>query len=116
PYLVHYPGVVVLRGRPRGIERLIARARLVVTPHVVKVETLQDEYPGAVVRFAPAGVVPRIEHGDVRIALEWPPTGDAPTLALAGMAAGKPVIVFESEESADWPALNPQTWQSRGLG
>jgi hypothetical protein len=52
----------------------------------------------------------------VTIALEWPPTGDAPTLALAGMAAGTPVIVFESEESADWPALNPQTWQPRRAG
>ena len=43
-------------------------------------------------------------------------TDDALTTALSGMAAGKPVIALESEYTADWPALNPQTWQPRGAG
>ena len=34
--------------------------------------------------------------------------------ALAGMAAGRPLIVFETEATADWPTLDPQTWQQRG--
>ena len=115
PYLVHYPGVVVLRGRPHGTHRLLRSARLIVTPHSSMVEALQDEHPHAHVRYAPAGI--EAVHGgqdDVVRALEWPPSGDALTEALAGMAAGKAVVVFETEETADWPALNPQTWQPRG--
>jgi hypothetical protein len=30
------------------------------------------------------------------------------------MAAGKAVVVFETEHTAGWPALDPQTWQPRG--
>ena len=47
------------------------------------------------------------------LTLEWPPKGDAPTPALAAMSAGKAVVAFETEETADWPALNPQTWKPR---
>jgi hypothetical protein len=32
------------------------------------------------------------------------------------MAAGKPVIVFETLVTAGWAALDPQTWQPRGFG
>ena len=32
------------------------------------------------------------------------------------MAAGKPVVVLETAGTADWPALDPQTWQPRGPG
>ncbi|MDA1184771.1 MAG: hypothetical protein O2930_09025 [Acidobacteria bacterium] len=55
-----------------------------------------------------------LEEADVLIALHWPPHGEPQTPALAAMAAGKPVIVFESASSARWPALDPQTWQPRG--
>jgi hypothetical protein len=32
------------------------------------------------------------------------------------MAARKPLIVLETTSTADWPALDPQTWQPRGFG
>ena len=54
-----------------------------------------------------------LDHADVVIAMGWPP-GDDSTLAIAGMAAGKAVVVFETEHTAGWPALDPQTWQPRG--
>jgi hypothetical protein len=50
---------------------------------------------------------------DIIIAVAWPPA-DEPTVALAAMAAGRPVIVMETESTAGWPALDPQTWQPRG--
>jgi hypothetical protein len=117
-YLVHYPGIVILRGRPFRSDRLL-RSALIVTPHSTAMETLQDEFPDARIRFAPAGIRPPSPlrgfgaAGDVVAALDWPVQGDAPIAALAGMAAGKTVIMFETEETADWPALNPQTWQPR---
>lgn len=113
PYLVHYPGIVLLRGRPHRSDHLLQSARLIVTPHSAAVDTLQDAYPDAPVRFAPAGVREAEGLGEVVVTLEWPVTGDALTIALAGMAAGKAVVVFETEEAADWPALNPQTWRPR---
>lgn len=115
-YLVHYPGIVILRGRPVRSHRLSPSARVVVTAHQSAVEALQDEFPDARVRFAPAGIREAQSDVDVIAALDWPPTGDVPLTALAGMAAGKTVIVFETEETADWPALNPQTWQPRDVG
>ena len=54
-----------------------------------------------------------VQRADVVISLPWPSRGDPQTPALATMAAGKPVIVFESTASAGWPALDPQTWQPR---
>jgi hypothetical protein len=115
-YLVHYPGIVVLRVWPRrSTRRLLHSARLVVTPHSALVETLLDEHEEIPVRYAPPAVAAPAASDDIVVALEWPPSGDAPTRALGGMAAGKPVIVFETAETADWPALNPQTWQPRGM-
>jgi hypothetical protein len=93
---------------------MLRTAKLIVTPHAAMVQTLQDMYPNAGVRFAPAGIAPKAHDArEVHEVLHWPPTGDALTDALAAMAAGKAVVVFETEETADWPALNPQTWQSR---
>jgi len=54
-----------------------------------------------------------INDADIVVAMSWPPA-DELTLALAGMAAARPVIVFETESTAGWPALDPQTWQPRG--
>jgi hypothetical protein len=54
-----------------------------------------------------------LENADVLIAVTWPPP-DEQTMALAGMAAGRAVIVLETEGTAGWPALDPQTWQPRG--
>ena len=54
-----------------------------------------------------------LEDADILVAVTWPPA-DELTMALAGMAAGRAVIVLETESTAGWPALDPQTWQPRG--
>jgi hypothetical protein len=54
-----------------------------------------------------------LAKANVIIAVAWPPA-DELILALAGMAARRPVIVMETESTAGWPALDPQTWQPRG--
>src|SRR5262245_11774621 len=54
-----------------------------------------------------------LENADILIAITWPPAAEL-TRALAGMAAGRAVIVLETESTAGWPALDPQTWQPRG--
>ena len=56
-----------------------------------------------------------LRDADVILALPWPTSGEPQTPALAGMAAGKPVVVFDMEATADWPSLDPQTWRPRGL-
>jgi hypothetical protein len=57
-----------------------------------------------------------LREADIVVAMRWPPFGEPETAALAGMAAGKPVIVMETETTADWPAYDPQTWRSRASG
>jgi hypothetical protein len=52
---------------------------------------------------------------DVAIAPGWPPYHGAPTAVLAALAAGKAVVTMEMEATADWPAIDPQTWRPRGL-
>jgi hypothetical protein len=54
-----------------------------------------------------------LDKADVVIATSWPPS-DELTMALAGMAASRTVIVLEIESTAGLPALDPQTWQPRG--
>jgi hypothetical protein len=54
-----------------------------------------------------------LDTADVVIAITWPPA-DEVTMALAGMAAARAVVVLETEGTAGWPALDPQTWLSRG--
>jgi hypothetical protein len=55
-----------------------------------------------------------MQRADVILALHWPGYGNPQTLALAAMGSAKPVIVLETEASADWPMLDPQTWRARG--
>ena len=57
-----------------------------------------------------------LSHCDVVIAPGWPPMHHTPTAVLAGMAAGKAVVTTETEATAEWPAVDPQTWRPRGLG
>ena len=57
-----------------------------------------------------------IQRADVILTLHWPGFGKAQTFVLAAMGSGKPVVALETEASADWPMLDPQTWRSRGLG
>jgi hypothetical protein len=52
---------------------------------------------------------------DLVIALMWPAADSPATAALAAMAAGKTVVTYDLEVTADWPALDPQTWRPRGL-
>jgi hypothetical protein len=59
---------------------------------------------------------PALPACDVLLALACPRPEHAVVPALAGMAVGKPVVVLETAITADWPVLNPQTWQPRGLG
>ena len=55
-----------------------------------------------------------LQDADVIVSLPWPVTNDSQASALAAMAARKPVIVLETTSTAEWPALDPQTWQPRG--
>jgi hypothetical protein len=85
-------------GRLDVVHRAIARAR-------------DAGAHAALMEGAPERV---LKEADVVVALHWPPQGNPQVLPLAAMAAGKPVIVFESAANAGWPALDPQTWQPRG--
>lgn len=195
PYLLHYPGITLLRSlslresraaalaRERRLDDYRAEAvfsgdgrllrapllasRMTVVAHTADAEALQADVPGACVRFAPVGVVDAATtpssssggvvvavvdgsdetvalrafdraraagapvllrggadadtcnadacvRGDIIIAARWPPSGTPDMAALAAMAAGKPVIVMETETTADWPAYDPQTWRPRG--
>jgi hypothetical protein len=50
---------------------------------------------------------------DVVVALRWPLRGRPLVSALRGMAGGKATIVAETCSTAEWPALDPQTWRVR---
>ena len=139
-------------------------ARLVVMPHRLVADALQDEYPDVRIRYAPLPVqdverderrrvraavtfgmvatdsvdVARraVDHArqsgasaalivdtaerivrdaDVVLALQRPVFGKPRTLALGAMSGSKPVVVPETDATADWPLLDPQTWQPRGM-
>jgi hypothetical protein len=55
-----------------------------------------------------------IDACDIVLALTWPAHGESLMAALAGLAAGKPVVLFDVEAAAQWPSLDPQTWRQRG--
>jgi hypothetical protein len=129
-YAVHYPGVVLLRGLPRHDRALLA-SRLVVVPHEPGARAIADDCPGTRVRTLVPGVEPLPDDFDDRAgsarprhdapadgpailtALRWPPDGGALAYALSGFAAGRAVLVFDGPETADWPSLDPQTWEPR---
>jgi len=56
-----------------------------------------------------------LARADVVIAPAWPPFHSPSTPVVAAMAAGKAVITVETEATAEWPAIDPQTWRPRGL-
>src|SRR5688572_7511555 len=56
---------------------------------------------------------PAEPDADVVVALRWPLQGRPLVSALRGMAGGKPTIVAETYSTAEWPALDPQTWRVR---
>lgn len=51
---------------------------------------------------------------DVVLSLAWPADGDSLAPILDAMRRRTAVIAFEIEATADWPALDPQTWHPRG--
>ncbi len=81
---------------------------------------LRARLAGADVELLTAAVTDRalreadVREADVIVALGWPPRAEPPAEALIGMAARRPVIVYETEATAGWPALDPQTWRPRG--
>ena len=89
----------LLTGRADIVERAAARARTSYAAIDIVVGTAAEI----------------LDQADVVIALAWPPPAGPPAAALAGLAAGKPVIVFETLATAGWPALDPHTWQPRGF-
>jgi glycosyltransferase involved in cell wall biosynthesis len=56
-----------------------------------------------------------LERADVVIVPAWPPFHAPLTPLFAAMAAGKAVITMETEATAEWAAIDPQTWRPRGL-
>ncbi len=59
-----------------------------------------------------ARALPR--DAQVVVAIGRPALGATLVAALAGLAAGIPMIVAETGDTAAWPALDPHTWQPRG--
>lgn len=88
-------------GTPGAVERAIARARQAgARLELTRVATVD----AAAMRDA-----------DVIVATRWPSLGRPLLAALTGAAAGKAIVVAETESTAGWPALDPQTWQPRAL-
>ena len=113
-YLPHYSDVAWLRTLAHAGRATQHSARMLIAPHQSAAMALRDQFPDMRVAVAPVGVAAARACGDVVTAMRWP-AGDEPDVAaLSGMAAGQPVITFEMESTADWPALDPQTWRPRG--
>ena len=53
---------------------------------------------------------------DIVISVAWPWTGEPATEPLLAMAAARPVVTLETVGTAEWPALDPQSWRPRGTG
>jgi hypothetical protein len=83
------------------LHRAVARARSAGASAVVSAGEPIDE---------------ALKNADVLVSLAWPAVAGMQAAALAAMAARIPVVVLETTHTADWPALDPQTWTSRGFG
>ena len=127
-YAVHYPGLISMPGdRPRGVGSAEAapplpppapadrplrvalvgqRAAAAVTRAIARARDLGTRLELADGESAPTA-------SDIVLALAWPSGGESLAPALAAMAAGQPVVVYEVEATAGWPALDPQTWRPR---
>jgi hypothetical protein len=75
-------------------------------------DRLRASTPGIEVLAGQPDVV--LAQADVVVAVEWP-GGEWPMAALAAMARGAAAIVLETAATADWPTLDPQSWQPRAL-
>jgi hypothetical protein len=56
-----------------------------------------------------------VRQADVILTLPCSGYGGPQTVAIAAMACGKAVVVPETDVSADWPVLDPQTWHPRAF-
>jgi hypothetical protein len=80
--------------------RAVGRAHELGTHPVVSVEAPPDRM---------------LQDADVLVWLTWPPAHEPHELVLAAMTARKPVVVLDTSATAEWPALDPQTWHTRGF-
>lgn len=85
--------------RVDAVRRALARAQAAGAPAALMADASSER----VVRDA-----------DVVLTLSWPASGESQALARAAMAEGRPLIALETVLTADWPALDPQTWRPRG--
>ena len=102
---------VITTGDPRDrlavVHRALQRAR----------EAGASADPAPIDLYVDADARQVLALSDVVLALQWPTMGAPLVPAIAGMAAGRAVVVFDTAETADWPSLDPQTWRERrGFG
>ncbi|NOT24778.1 MAG: hypothetical protein HOP16_01635 [Acidobacteria bacterium] len=55
-------------------------------------------------------------NADLVVSVAWPWAGEPAIETLVAMAAAKPVVTLETVGTAEWPALDPQSWRPRGPG
>lgn len=89
-------------------------SRVTVVAHAAVAESLAADYPSTNVRAIGPGVdrVPA-NRDEVVWAARWPVHGAPLVDALKGFAAGRPVVVFDGPETADWPSVDPHDWRPR---
>jgi hypothetical protein len=107
--------VAVVDGQSMDVvDRAIARARA-AGALVERISVPAPTGTGAAVLassvYSDAGAS---RDADVLVALGRPALGVSIASALAGMAASLPVIVSDTDRTAAWPSLDPQSWQPRG--
>ena len=85
------------------IRQTIASAAHRASESGARIELMADTSPDRV-----------LDGSDVVLHLPWPAPDDL-TPAIAALAASRPLVIMESESSAGWPSLDPQTWQPRGF-
>src|SRR5712691_7901824 len=91
------------RDRLTVVHRALQRAR----------EGRASADPASIDLYVDADARQVLARSDVVLALQWPTLGAPLVPAIAGMAAGRAVVVFDTAETADWPSLDPQTWRER---
>ena len=105
-------------GLRTAVARSLASIGVAATPSMQLVSrAVQRARDAGTVLDAPVAMVEDLSAVgtyDTIVALEWPPRPEPPAAALFAMAAGRPAIVYEVPVTAGWPALDPQTWRSRG--
>lgn len=103
--------VITPSGGPLRVGILDTRGRAISD----RIQRLVDQQEGCEAHLVGATDASRvILESHVVVVIEWPARREPPIAALAAMAAAKPTIVLETNATASWPALDPQTWQPRG--